>query len=105
MCQGHTRPSMLRQSFSISLPGILHLDCHLILEMGKLRGKLVNVTFLFNIQLNLNESLTSKYLVCVCMYYVDVCVCVCMYRSEVDIWYLSQLLSLLFLQTEVLTEP
>lgn len=94
---------MLRQSFSISLPGIHHLDCHLILEMGKLRGKLVNVSYLFNIQLNLNESLTSKYLVCVCMYYVDVCAC--MYRSEVDIWYLSQLLSLLFLKTEVLTEP
>lgn len=65
---------MLLQSASVSLPGTLHLDYHLILEMGKLRGKLINLSYLFNIQLNLNESLTSKYLVCVCMYYVDVCV-------------------------------
>lgn len=53
---------------------VCYLDYHLILEMGKLRGKLINLSYLFNIQLNLNESLISKYLVCVCMYCVDVCV-------------------------------
>lgn len=62
MCQGHHATP------------VCYLDYHLILEMGKLRGKLINLSYFFNIQLNLNEFLISKYLVCVYMDCVDVCV-------------------------------